>query len=69
MVDLRAASQVDIAELTLSHFITTQSGGRLALTAIPAPFDQLLRMTRLDRISNQFDTLAQAIDHIAGTDV
>ena len=72
VLDLSGVSYVDsigVSELVRSHVIVDNQGGRLALAAMPAQIDQLLRVTRLDQIFNRFRTLAQAIEHVARTDV
>ncbi len=72
VLDLSGVSYVDsigVSELVRSHVIVGNHGGHLALAAIPAQVDRLLRVTQLDRIFDRFDTLAQAIEHVARTDV
>ena len=71
MLDLAGVSYVDsigVSELVRSHLIVDTHGGHMALAAMPAQIDQLLRVTRLDQIFDRFGTLAQAIDHIVRTD-
>ncbi len=72
VLDLSAVSYVDsigVAELVRSHVMATRSGGRLALAALSAQVDELLRVTRLDQILDAYATPAQAVDHLARTNV
>ena len=71
VLDLSGVSYVDsidVSELVRSHVIVDNHGGHLALAAMPAQIDQLLRVTRLDQVFNRFGTWAQAIEHVARSD-
>ena len=72
MLDLAGVSYVDnigVSELVRSHVIVDTHGGHLALAAMPAQVDQLLRVTRLDQVFDRFSTLARAAEHVGQTDV
>ena len=71
MLDLSGVDYVDsigVAELVHSHVIVNHHEGRLALAAMPTQIEQLLHVTRLDKIFDRFDTLAQATEHVARPD-
>jgi anti-anti-sigma factor len=68
VLDLSAVSYIDsigVAELVRCHVMTARQGGCVALAAIPAHIDQLLKVTRLDEIFIRFDTRAQAVECLA----
>ena len=72
VLDLSGFSYVDsigVSELVRSHVIVDTHGGHLALAAIPAQIDRLLRLTRLDRIFDRFDLPDHAVESLARTDV
>ncbi len=72
VLDLSGVSYVDsigVSELVRSHVMVDNHGGHLALAAMPAQIDRLLGVTGLDRVFDRFGTQAQAIEHVAGTDV
>lgn len=72
VLDLSGVSYVDsigVSELVRSHVIVDNHGGHLALAAMPAQIDHLLRVTRLDQVFHRFGALAQAIEHIKAGDV
>ena len=72
VLDLSGVSYVDsigVSELVRSHVIVDNYGGHLALAAMSAQIDQLLRVTRLDQVFDRFGTQTQALEHVARTDV